>query len=138
METLTEGTEMLVALLMAYLLGGGGSVTGGILSSGTAKELGKQIEAAVEDAARAKAAATSMAELRAEITGFEKRFTESGKALADIFKDHEAGGDAMLAVLEELNTDWEALQRRTIDLGFEIKQSLTREEWAEVFDDESD
>ncbi|MDH3743654.1 MAG: hypothetical protein OES47_00970 [Acidobacteriota bacterium] len=126
---------MLIALLAAFLLGGGGA-SGAILTPGTVKEIGKQVEAQVSDTARAEAAAETLAKLKVEVKGFEKTFAKSGKGLTKLYKDHGADGDRMQGVLAELNASWEASQQRAIDLRFELKESLTEEEWAAVFEGE--
>lgn len=126
---------MLVALLMAYLLGGGGT-SGAILTTTSVKQIDKQIEAAVSDPARAEAAAATVADLKTEIKRFEKKFAKSGKQLTKLYKDHDADGNQMSAVLDELNAGWETSQKRAIDLRFDLKESLTEEEWAAVFGEE--
>lgn len=126
---------MLIALLAVFFLGGGG-IGGSVLTPAAVKEIGKQIEAEVTDAARVEAAALTLAELKAEIKGFEKIFAKSGKELNGLYKDHGAGADRMLAALDSLNTHWEASQQRAIDLRFDLKESLTEEEWAAVFERE--
>lgn len=126
---------MLAALLMAYLLGGGGGA-GGILTPAAVKQIGKQVETAVIDPAKSEAAARTLDNLKTEVKGFDKAFAKSGKELTKLYKDHEGDASHMLAVLEELNADWEATQERAIDLRFELKVSLTEEEWAVVFGDE--
>lgn len=123
---------MLMALLAAYLLGGGG-LGGSILTPAAVKQMSKQVEVTVVDSARAEAAAETLAELKVEIKGFDKKFAKSGKELTKLYKDHGADGDQMLAVLAELNADWEGSQQRGIDLRFELRESLTEEEWAAVF-----
>lgn len=123
---------MLMALLAAYLLGGGG-LGGSILTPAAVKQMSKQVEVTVADPARAEAAAETLAELKVEIKGFDKKFAKSGKELTKLYKDHGADGDQMLAVLAELNADWEGSQQRGIDLRFELRESLTEEEWAAVF-----
>jgi len=127
---------MIIALLTAMyvLLGGAAGVTGGALNPAAVKQIGKQVEVAVTDPARAEAAAETLGELKTEIKAFEKAFSKSGKELTKLYKDHEADADQMLAVLDELGSDWEATQQRAIDLRFDLKKSLTEEEWAEVFD----
>jgi hypothetical protein len=123
---------MLAALLVAFLLGGGGA-SGAILTPGTVKEIGKQVEAQVSDTARAEAAAETLAELKVEVKGFEKTFAKSGKALTKLYKDHTADAAQMQAELDQLNVSWEESQRRALDLRFALKESLTEEEWAAVF-----
>jgi hypothetical protein len=123
---------MLVALLTAFLLGGGAGVMGGILTPATVKQITKQVGTVVTDSARSEAAAQTLAELKAEIKGFEKKFAKSGKELTGLYKDHGAYG---ARVLDELNAGWAASQERALDLRFELKESLTEEEWAAVFGD---
>ena len=125
---------MLVALLAAFLLGGGGTnISGVILTPGAVEQVGKQIEVVVTDPERAEAAAETLAELKAEIKGFEKKFAKSGKELAGHYKDHEASGASMLAVLDQLNAGWKASQQRALDLRFELRESLTEAEWVAIF-----
>ncbi len=126
---------MLIALLAVFFFGGGG-IGGSILTPAAVKQIGKEIEAQVTDAVRVEAAAQTLAELKAEIKGFEKIFAKSGKELSALYKDHGAGADRMFAVLDSLSTDWEASQQRAIDLRFDLKESLTEEEWAAVFEGE--
>ena len=126
---------MIWALLAIYFLGGGG-VGGSILTPAAVKQIGKRVEAEVTDAARVEAATQTLAELKAEVKGFEKIFAKSGKELSGLYKDHGAGADRMLAALDSLNTEWEASQQRAIDLRFDLKESLTEEEWAAVFEGE--
>lgn len=123
---------MLVALLMAFLLGGGGGA-GAILTADNVKQISKQVEVAVTDSARSEAAAQTLAELKVEMKTFEKSFAKSGKELTKLYKDHASDGAEMVAVLDGLNDNWEAAQRRAIELRFELKDSLSREEWAAVF-----
>ncbi len=126
---------MLLALLAVYFFGGGG-VGGSILTPAAVKQIGKQVEAVVTDAARVERASETLAELTTEIRGFEKSFAKSGKQLSGLYKDHGADADQMLAVLDSLNADWEAVQRRAIELRFDLKDALSPEEWAAVFDRE--
>ena len=46
--------------------------------------------------------------------------------------------DAVLeeAVLDGLNRDWQRGQERALDLRFELREQLTREEWAALYSDE--
>jgi len=43
------------------------------------------------------------------------------------------GGDDALDILRELNTGWEQSQQRVIELRFELRDSMTEEEWAALF-----
>jgi len=122
---------MLVALLAAYLLGGGG-VSGSILTPAVVKDIGKRIEVSVEEPARAEAMAV-IGDLKGEVKAFGKAFGKSGKELTKLYKDHGASASEMQAVLDDLDTEWAAAQTRSIDLRFELKESLTAEEWKAIF-----
>ena len=123
---------MLVALLVAFLLGGGGA-GGGILTEQAVKQIGKRVDVAVADVDRAEAAKRTLADLKLEVKQFEKRYAKSGKALTELYKDHGASADRMIEVLDDLNAGWEASQQRAIELRFALKESMTEDEWADVF-----
>jgi predicted nucleic acid-binding Zn-ribbon protein len=125
---------MIWALLAAYFLSGGiGGVSGSMLTPAAIKQLSKQVESVVADPARAEAAQQSLVELRKEVKAFEKKFAKSGKQLTNIFKNYAADADQALALFEDLNSDWEVSQQTALDLRFELRDSLTEEEWAALF-----
>ena len=122
---------MIWALLGAYFLAGGvGGVNGSMLTPASVKQLSARTEEVIIDSARAEAAQQTLAELRKEAKAFQKTFTKSGKQLNKSYKDHADGGDHALDILQELNTNWEQAQQRAIDLRFELRDSMTEEEWA--------
>jgi len=123
---------MLMALLAAYFLGGGG-VAGSILTSASVKNLSSQVEMVVDDPARADQAQELFAQLRKEVKAFEKGFAKSGKRLTKAYKDHAADVAEALLVLDELNSGWTQSQQSALDLRFELKELLTEDEWAALF-----
>ena len=123
---------MLMALLAAYLLGGGGA-SGGILTVPEVKQIQARVEASVDDSSREEAAAAELAALKAEIKRFDKAFGKSGKRLAKLFKDHESGAAEMQAALDDLNSDWVDAQSEALEIRARLKEQLTREEWQAVF-----
>lgn len=125
---------MIWALLAAYFLGGGvGGVSGSMLTPAAVTQFSKQAELVVVDPARAEAAQRTLVELGKEVKAFEKKFAKSGKQLTRSYRDHTADRDQALALLEDLNSAWETSQQRALDLRFELRDSLTEEEWAALF-----
>ncbi len=125
---------MIWALLAAYYLGGGlGGVNGSLLTTAIVKQLSEQTETIIDDPTRAAAAQQTLKELRKEIRVFERTFAKSGRQLNKSYKDHEADQEQAFAILSELNSDWEAMQLRAIDLRFELQDHVTEGEWAELF-----
>jgi len=123
---------MIWALLIAYFLSGGG-VSGSMLTPESVNQLSKRTETVVADPARAEATQQLLAQLYKEVKAFDKKFADSGSQLKKSYKDHTADTDQAMAILEDLNRGWEASQQRGIDLRFELRNSLTREEWAALF-----
>ena len=127
---------MLMALLAAYLLGGGG-VSGAILTVPAVKQIEARMEASVADTSRAEAAATELAALKTEVKAFEKAFGKSGKQLTKLFKDHDASAAEMQAALDALNRDWADAQSAALEIRARLKEQLTREEWQALFGGEA-
>jgi hypothetical protein len=128
---------MIWALLAGYLLMGGGSgISGGLLTSAGLKQTSARIEVVIEDPSREAAAQETLAKLGKEIKAFEKIFTKSGKELLSSYKDHASRGEQERVVQEELNSSWKVTQQRALDFRFEIKESMTEEEWTELFSTE--
>ena len=124
---------MLIALLRAFLLGGGGGVAGAILTSASVQEIAKEVRKTVSDPAREATAVEALTELKKTIKTFEKDFDRSGKVLSKLYRDHAAGAEPMLEVLEELNASWEEAQKHAVERRFRLRDSLTEKEWKEVF-----
>ena len=125
---------MIWALLAAYFLGGGvGGVSGGMLTPASVKQLSARTEEVIVDSDRAEAAQQTLTELRKEVKAFQKTFSKSGRQLNKSYKDHADGGDHALLILDELNSDWMVSQQRAIDLRFELRGSMTEEEWIALF-----
>ena len=124
---------MIWALLAMFFLGGGGGISGSMLTTAGVKQLIEQTELVVADPARVEAAQQTLKDLRIEVKAFEKKFAKSGKQLTKYYKDHAADADEALAILEDLNSGWESSQQRAVELRFELKESLTEEEWAALF-----
>jgi hypothetical protein len=125
---------MIWALLAAYFLGGGlGAVHGGLLTSAGVKELSAQAEVIIGDSQRAEAAAEILQALRKEIGRFERTFARSGRQMVRYYRSHEANEQQMLAALQALNAEWEAVEQEALDLRFQLREQMTEGEWAELY-----
>ena len=127
---------MFWALLGMFLLGGGAGVSGGMLTTAGAKQLSARAEVVIEDPSREEAAQETLAKLGKEVKAFEKMFTKSGKELTKSYKDHASSIEQERVIQAELNSNWNVAQQRALDLRFELKASMTEEEWTELFSTE--
>ena len=120
-----------------YFFGGGaGSIDAGALTPATAGELSDRIAIVVEDPARAEAAQSILEDLRKDVVAFDKQFAASGKVVRRSYRDHAADRADVEAALDQLNRDWQRGQERVLDLRFELRDQLTREEWAALYSQE--
>jgi hypothetical protein len=124
---------MIWALLAAYFLGGGGGISGSALTIASVKQLSEEAELLIQEPDRSEVVQQTLKELRKEVKAFNKMFGKSGKQLTKSYKDHEAQRDQELAILDDLNSSWGASQKRAVDLRFELRDSLTEEEWGALF-----
>ena len=127
---------MFWALLGMFLLGGGAGVSGGMLTSAGVKQMSARTEVVIEDPSRAEAAQETLDKLREEVKAYEKMFSKSGKQLIKSYKDHTSSIDRERLIQEDLNSSWKVAQQRALDLRFELKESMTEEEWTALFSTE--
>ena len=117
-----------------YFFGGGaGAIDAGALTPASVDELSDRVAIVVEDPARAESAQSILEDLRKDVVAFDKKFSASGKVVRRSYRDHAADRAEVEAALEQLNRDWERGQERVLDLRFELRDQLTREEWAALY-----
>ena len=128
---------MFWAFMYWYFFGGGaGAIDAGALTPASVEELSDRVAIVVEDPARAEAAQSILEDLRKDVVAFDKKFSASGKAVKRSYQDHAADRADIEAVLDQLNRDWERGQERALDLRFEFRDKLTREEWTSLYSTE--
>ena len=124
---------MLIALLLSYVLGGGGAPFSGVLTTATLKDLGNRVSTFVTDPSRAARAAEILSSAQKDAKKFEKAYAESGKNLSRYYRDHKQNGARMMAEIRSLERRWETAQTKVLALRFELKSNLTKEEWERIF-----
>ena len=120
-----------------YFFGGGaGAIDAGALTPAAVEELSDRVAIVVEDPARAEAAQSILEDLRKDVVAFDKQFAASGKVVRRSYRDHAADRADVEAALDQLNRDWQRGQERVLNLRFELRDQLTREEWAALYSQE--
>ena len=123
---------MLSAMLTVFLLGGG-LMGGAMLTPADVGLIENRAESAVADPARRAEALQIVGELRVEVESYDQTFFASGERLRTVYLDHAAGSRQMLQTLEELNLAWYASQSRNMVLRDRLRESISADEWANVF-----
>ncbi|MCH8106280.1 MAG: hypothetical protein IIC58_12380 [Proteobacteria bacterium] len=121
----------MLILLAVYLFGGG--VGASLLTPAAIDEIGERVEVIVTDSARSEAALQTLTELKDEVESFNKLVSKSDEELRDLYEDHGADANEMITIVDESGAVWQASQVHAIELRFQLKASLTAEEWAAVF-----
>jgi len=127
---------MIWALLAWYFFGGGGVGSGAILTSSGVDDISEQVAIVVEDEARVRSAVQTLKGLRKEVKAFEKSFTKSGRKLNNLYEDHADNREEAVALLAELNAEWQAGQGSALDASFALRDTMTEDEWTAVFGNE--
>jgi hypothetical protein len=127
---------MLAALFIAFFLGGSGG-SGSVLTQPMLDNIDARIQLVVQDSEREADAQDIVKKLSHELKSFNKFFKKSQKAVTKSFKDHAADAAEMSRHLSSLETDWLAAQQAALDFRFAMKDTLTREEWDEIFSEKS-
>ena len=125
------------AFMFWYFFGGGaGGINAGALTPATVEELSDRVAIVTEDPARAEAAQSILEDLRKDVVAFDKKYAAAGKSVRRSYRDHAADRAEVEAALDQLNRDWERGQERVLDLRFELREQLTREEWVALYSEE--
>ena len=129
---------MIWAMLAWLLFGSSAGQSDLMLNAEGADQLITSIETAVPDETRQQSAVEHVKELKSEMTNFERLFSSTGKQLNSLVAKHEDTTDELNTVFSELNDAWEAGQARALDKRFEMRKSMTAEEWQMVFGTDPD
>ena len=121
----------MLVLLALYLFGGG--VGASLLTPAAIDEIGERVEVIVADSVRSEAALQTLIELKNKVESYNKLVSKADEELRDLYEDHGADANEMITIAEESGAVWQATQVHAIELRFQLKASLTAEEWAAVF-----
>ena len=121
---------MIIGALIALLFLGG---SGASLMTGSLERLDEQLQTVVSDQAtleQAMAVSDSIAEVDKE---WAKKDAEQEEALGKLMGDYESSPREMTALLRQIQLDRSDYEDALIAARAELKEILSREEWAEVF-----
>ena len=120
---------MLAALVVYFFLGGGGA-SGPMLYMQAAAE---NIDVAVLDEVRRERAATVVESMLDRSKDHNKALDDLRGRLADVVSRHDVTADEIDALWVEYFESDAQYSDEIIDLRFDLKDELTREEWTAIF-----
>ena len=123
---------MLIALFTLFLLAGGSS------DSTTAflvfiAENRETINSVMTDDVRRKEAQTILNAMDERAGQYNERLKEASEELGELVRDRENHGVEIAGILARHLEYTEAYSSDIIDLRFELKGTISREEWAQIF-----
>ena len=120
---------MIAALLgLLFLAGGAGSALLEYLD-----ELQDDVKTVIADSERRAQATAVLKRFEDRVDQREDDISDTTDQLIDLIADHAVTDAALDAVWQADTPSADAYHRDMIDLRFELKQHITREEWAELF-----
>ena len=122
---------MLIALITFLLLGGGST---GLLDY--ISETDDNIKVVMEKDERQKEALATVTKSKKRTKARNKRVKKSRKELSKALADHGADRSAIDSIWDAYYAEVEAYNKDMLELRFELKDRLTREEWRQVFSED--
>jgi acyl carrier protein phosphodiesterase len=120
---------MLAALLMGLLFFSGGGFTAKIFG----KDTQAVVREAVSDPARAEVALQILKQGNKDLKPITKQLDAIAKAFAKADEAQSAGLDVLTPFLQQASEQRRIAQSKSLDRLFELRQTLTEEEWNKVF-----
>lgn len=118
---------MLIALFTIFILGGGGGLIGDI------KEIRKAVKAVMEKSDERDAALITLKQMEKLTSQRNKNYKKYLKQFMTTISDHEY----KISYLDQLWGEYRGTQSnfnvKFIDLRFELKEHISREDWAKIF-----
>ena len=121
---------MLIALFTILLLGGGGSSA--LEYIGNTRDA---IKIVVLKGDLQKAALGTLKTMKKRTSAHNKVFKGTTKELDRAFRDHDTTGDDLDAIWAEYFVELNQYNNDMLNLRFELKESISREEWQVIFQD---
>ena len=121
---------MLIAIFTVLLLGGGGSSTLEYIGN-----TADAVKIVVPKGDLQKAALSTLNAMKKRTSAHNKIFKRTTKDIARAIRDRDTTADDLDAIWTEYFVGLNQYNHDMLDLRFELKASISREEWQEIFQD---
>jgi hypothetical protein len=116
------------AVLLLFGLGHGDDQAGAL------DQLGTLTAGHISDDIRAKQVAAVVQEMQTELERFDREHARLVEKLLLLDRNYRADTAEYRYVTRELNTLWRNTENTLVDLRFEMRNAMTRDEWKAVFE----
>ena len=125
--------QTLIIIMTALFLGGSSLALGVATTGKTLKEIEKSIKSDVRDETNKQISLALVKQWKKEGKAVRKQFNVQRKDLLKMLNNHNSREtDLVAAVNEILELDRQSSER-VLDLHYELRKSMTKQEWESVF-----
>jgi predicted nucleic acid-binding Zn-ribbon protein len=119
---------MLILLGLTYLLLSGGPELDFV------NTMSARVEQSIVEPDRKQKVLSLVNDMANEINDISKRLESSSKSIAKLNRDHSSRRESFEKALDELNQGRIRSQEKILQIRFNLKDHMTREEWEAVFE----
>lgn len=121
---------MLIGLILSFLFLG---FLGDLPGKEVIDTLGDLVKESISEPERQKEIKSLVDDMEKELKDFNKQLKKSSKTLAKLNRNHNSRREDLENVLDELNGRRVNSQEKLLEIRFEMKERMSREEWQAVF-----
>ena len=121
---------MLIALVAAYFFMGGGDAS---YFGERIDDLEKRIKSTIGDSSRREAALRQIEVLDEAAEAINESIAVGAEKLAAVHGDYDATPRDYHEALDEIDADFNRFLKKTLEARGELRKTVTREEWNEIF-----
>lgn len=134
MNTFIKQRGQILIIYLTTMFVGGSSVALGVLATGkTIKELEKGVKVHVLDSTKQQQSLALLERWEDEGKALKKEYKEQRKVLVELIKKHDANMSYFTAKSNELLEMDQRAANRLLDIQYDLRKNMTREEWNKVF-----
>lgn len=119
---------MLIAIFVTMLLGGGSMAAMDYIA-----DTRKDVKTVIVDTDRRGSALSTLKKMKKRASAMNKQAGKNSKRLKKTLQQHDATDAAIDAIWSEQFAAVDQYNRDMIDLRFQLKEDVTREEWQQLF-----
>lgn len=119
---------MLIAIIVGILLGGG---TTGVMAY--IADTRSEVKSVVVDPERRSEAGATLKQMKKRASAMNKQAGKSARQLKKALRDHDVTEERIEAIWAAHYDRVDQFNRDMIDLRFELKEHVTRDEWQQLF-----
>ena len=135
MSNLFRQRGQILIIYLSTLFVGGASLAVGVLATGSPiKDIQKNVKIHVSDKARQESTLALLEQWEDQAKEQKKVYKQQRETLLDLIKAHDSDKTEFNSTINDILAVDEDTSRRVLDIQYELRQHMTADEWAKVFE----